>query len=196
MFTGLIEEVGKVRALRKHRAGARLTVETALGGLAVGHSIAIDGVCQTIVELAGGSFSCDVLSETLRVSTIGRYRAATRVNLERSLAADARLGGHIVNGHVDGLGTVTRIARRPLGIEIAVAPELFTYVASKGSIAVNGVSLTIGPAPKRSRFEVFIIPHTWEHTNLKHLKIGSPVNIEIDIIAKYVRRFVRQRGGV
>jgi riboflavin synthase len=195
LFTGLIEEVGKVRALRKHSGGARLAVETALGGLAVGDSIAIDGVCQTVVECGGGGFSCDVLPETLRVSTFGRYRPGTRVNLERSLASDARLGGHIVNGHVDGLGTATRISRKPLGIEIAMAPELFTYVVPKGSIAVNGVSLTIGPAPKRSRFEVFIVPYTWEKTNLKYLKIGSRVNIEIDIIAKYVERFVQQREG-
>jgi riboflavin synthase len=195
LFTGLIENVGKVRVLRKHASGARLTVETALGGLAVGDSIAVDGVCQTIIELADGCFSCDVLLETLRVSTIGSYRRGRPVNLERSLSADGRFGGHMVNGHVDGLGTVTRITSRPLGIEIAVAPALFGYVAPKGSIAVNGVSLTIGPTPKRSRFEVFIIPHTWENTNLRQLKIGSSVNIEIDVVAKYVRQFLRRRQG-
>jgi len=195
LFTGIIEDVGKVRAFGRRSTGAHLAVESSLGDLVVGDSVAIDGVCQTIVEVSPLGFACDVLPETLRVSTFGGYRTGTRVNLERPLASDGRFGGHFVNGHVDGLGTVTRIARRPLGLEISVAPELFRYIVPKASIAVNGASLTIGPAPKRGRFEVFIIPHTWEQTNLRHLEVGSRVNIEIDIIAKYAERFLRQREG-
>ncbi len=195
MFTGLIEEVGTVRSLRKHAGGARLVVATGLRPLEVGDSVAVDGVCQTIVDLEKGAFSCDVLPETLRVSTFAGYRAGSRVNLERALPAQGRLGGHIVNGHVDGLGAVTKISRKPLGLELSVGAELFAYIAPKGSIAVNGVSLTIGPSPSRGRLMVFIIAHTWEHTNLKQLKTGAKVNIEIDIIAKYVREFLRQRDG-
>jgi riboflavin synthase len=195
LFTGLIEEVGTVRSLRRLSGGARLVVATSLRPLAVGDSVAVDGVCQTVVDLENGAFSCDVLPETLRVSTFAGYRAGTRVNLERSLPAQGRLGGHIVNGHVDGLAVVTKISRRALALELSVGPELFAYVAPKGSIAVNGVSLTIGPTPRGGRLTVFITAHTWEHTNLKHLKTGAKVNIEIDIIAKYVREFLRRKDA-
>jgi len=193
LFTGLIEAVGTVRSLRKSAGGARLVVATALHPLEVGESVAVDGVCQTVVGLEHGAFACDVLPETLRVSTFAGYRPGARVNLERALPAQGRLGGHVVNGHVDGLGAVARISRHPLALEISVGPELLAYVVSKGSIAVNGVSLTIGPSPGRGRITVFVIPHTWEHTNLKHLRTGAKVNIEIDIIAKYVREFLRPK---
>ena len=195
MFTGLVEALGTVRAVRKNSNGARLTIETPLEGLVVGESVSVDGVCQTVAVVDGTSFSCDVLRETLRVSTFGRIRPGERVNIERALAAGGRLGGHIVNGHVDGTGTVTEVVKKPLGIEIALAPELLKYVVPKGSIAVNGVSLTIGPSVRNGRFAVFVIPHTWEHTNLGHLKTGAKVNIEIDIIAKYVREFLRPRDA-
>jgi len=195
LFTGLVETVGVVRALRKHSRGAQLTIESSLAGLGVGESVAIDGVCQTIARYDGARFSCDVLAETLRVSNFGRYRSGTRVNLERALAADARLGGHLVNAHADGTGTVTRIVRKPLAIEIAVSPELVRYLVPKGSVAVNGVSLTVGPAVRNARFSVFIVPHTWENTNLRDLKTGDAVNIEVDIIAKYVEKFHALREG-
>ena len=197
MFTGLVEALGTVRAVRKSSNGARLTIETPLEGLVVGESVSVDGVCQTVAVVDGSSFSCDVLRETLRVSTFGRIRPGDRVNIERALAAGGRLGGHIVNGHVDGTGTVTEVVKKPLGIEIALAPELLKYIVPKGSIAVNGVSLTIGPSVRNGRFAVFVIPHTWEHTNLKHLKTGSAVNVEIDVIAKYVERYLAyaKRGG-
>ena len=136
-----------------------------------------------------------MLRETLRVSTFGLLRPGSRVNLERALPAGARLGGHIVNGHVDGTGTVTEVVRKPLGIEIALAPELLKYLVPKGSVAVNGVSLTVGPAVRNGRFTVFVIPHTWEHTNLRYLKTGSTVNVEVDIIAKYVEEFCLHREG-
>jgi riboflavin synthase len=197
LFTGLVEALGTVRAVRKNPNGARLEIETSLDGLVVGESVSVDGVCQTVAGVERERFSCDVLRETLRVSTFGRIRPGARVNLERALAAGGRLGGHIVNGHVDGTGTVTKVVKKPLGIEIALAPELLKYFVPKGSVAVNGVSLTVGPSVRNGRFAVFVIPHTWEHTNLKDLKTGSSVNVEIDIIAKYVEQYLAhvKKGG-
>jgi len=197
LFTGLVEALGTVRAVRKNPNGARLEIETSLEGLVVGESVSVDGVCQTVAGVERERFFCDVLRETLRVSTFGRIRPGARVNLERALAAGGRLGGHIVNGHVDGTGTVTEVVKKPLGIEIALAPELLKYLVPKGSVAVNGVSLTVGPSVRNGRFAVFVIPHTWEHTNLKYLKTGSLVNVEIDIIAKYVEQYLAhvKKGG-
>ena len=197
MFTGLVEALGTVSAVRKNPDGARLAIETSLEGLAVGESVSVDGVCQTVAGVERECFSCDVLRETLRVSTFGKIRTGQRVNVERALAADGRLGGHIVNGHVDGTGTVTEIVKKPLGIEIALVPELLKYLVPKGSVAVNGVSLTVGPSVRNGRFAVFVIPHTWERTNLKYLKTGSSVNVEIDIVAKYVENYLAhvKKGG-
>lgn len=197
MFTGLVEAVGTVRTVRKNANGARLAIETPLEGLVPGESVSVDGVCQTVAGVDGTRFSCDVLPETLRVSTFGRIRPGARVNIERALAVGGRLGGHIVNGHVDGTGTVTEMVKKPLGIEIALAPEFLRYIVPKGSVAVNGVSLTVGPSVRNGRFAVFVIPHTWEHTNLKDLKTGSSVNVEIDVIAKYVERYLAdmKKGG-
>jgi riboflavin synthase len=190
LFTGLIESTGIVRATRKNARGARITIETELGGLAVGESVAVDGVCQTVAETAGNVFTCDVLPETLRISTLGAVRPGSCVNIERALGIGARLGGHIVMGHVDGVGRVARVLRTPLSLEIVLGAELFRYVVPKGSIAVNGVSLTVGPEPHSGRIAVFIIPHTWERTNLNRQKPGSVVNIEVDILAKYVERLI------
>jgi riboflavin synthase len=197
LFTGLVEALGTVRAARKSAGGTRLTIETPIEGLVAGESVSVDGVCQTIDAVDGACFSCDVLPETLRVSTFGRIRPGARVNLERALAAGGRLGGHIVNGHVDGTGTVTEVVKKPLGIEIALAPELLKYLVPKGSVAVNGVSLTVGPSVRNGRFAVFVIPHTWEHTNLRYLKTGSRVNVEIDVVAKYVESYLARmkKGG-
>jgi riboflavin synthase len=186
-----------VRAVRKHAAGARLAIETPLVGLVPGESVSVDGVCQTVAAVEGTSFSCDVVSETLRVSTFGRIRAGARVNIERSLPADGRLGGHIVNGHVDGIGTVAAVVKKPLEIRIALAPDLLRYLVPKGSVAVNGVSLTVGPSIRNGRFSVFVIPRTWECTNLQYLRTGSSVNIEIDILAKYIEKYLAniRKGG-
>ena len=195
MFTGLIESIGVVREAKKISRGARIAIETGLAGLAPGESIAVDGVCQTVAKIEGTRFSCDVLQETLRVTTLGAVRPGARVNLERALGAFSRLGGHIVNGHVDGTGRIARIAKRPLSLEIAVDRALLRYLVPKGSVAVNGVSLTVGPSFRGGRFVVFIVLHTWEHTNFKDLRAGSAVNVEIDILAKYVERFVAAAKG-
>lgn len=195
MFTGLVEATGVVRSVRRQAGGARLSIESELEGLSIGESVSVDGACQTVVSIDGRAFACDVLPETLRVTTLGSLRPGAVVNLERALASGGRLGGHIVNGHVDGVGTVTRVTRRPLSIEIAVAPVLARYLVPKGSIAVNGVSLTVGPAVRGGRFAVFVIPHTWERTNLSRCRSGGAVNIEIDIVAKYVERIVSAKGS-
>jgi riboflavin synthase len=189
MFTGLIEATGKVVSMRRSSRGGRLTIASSLEGLAIGESVSVNGVCQTVAELKGGAFFCDVLPETMRVTNLGQLRAGSIVNLERALEAGARLGGHIVNGHVDGVGRVTRVIRDPLGIEIDAGSELGRYMVPKGSVAVDGVSLTIGPDMQGDRFSVFIIPHTWETTTLGKISPGSRVNIEVDIMAKYVEKF-------
>jgi len=189
MFTGLIETTGRIVSMRRSSRGGRLTVSSSLEGLSIGESVSVNGACQTVVRTGGGSFSCDVLPETLRVTNLGRLRAGSAVNLERALAAGARLGGHIVNGHVDGMGKVVRVTRDPLGIEIDAGRDLGRYMVPKGSVAVDGVSLTIGPDPAGGRFRVFIIPQTWETTTLGKVRPGSMVNIEVDILAKYVERF-------
>lgn len=189
MFTGLIEATGKIVTMRRSSRGGRLTIASSLEGLEIGDSVSVNGACQTVAELKGDTFSCDVLPETLRVTNLGQLRAGSPVNLERALEAGARFGGHIVNGHVDGVGRVIRVIRDPLGIEIDAGRELGRYMVPKGSVAVDGVSLTTGPDPSGGRFRVFIIPHTWETTTLGKISPGSRVNIEVDILAKYVEKF-------
>jgi len=195
MFTGLIETTGRVVTMRRSSRGGRLSISSSLEGLTAGDSVSVNGACQTVVETGGGSFSCDVLPETLRVTNLGDLRAGAAVNLERALEAGARLGGHIVNGHVDGVGRVVRVIRHPLGIEIDAGRDLGRYMVSKGSVAVDGVSLTIGPDPEGGRFRVFIIPQTWETTTLGKVRPGSRVNIEVDILAKYIERFTGPAGA-
>jgi riboflavin synthase len=194
LFTGLIEEVGKVASLRRTAQGARLTVRSTLDDLAIGESVAVNGVCQTVVEVRGAAFSCDVLAETLRVSNLGVLRPGAPVNLERALRPRDRMGGHIVNGHVDGIGTVEKITRSPLSLEISVEPAISKFLVPKGSVAVDGISLTVGPAPSNNRFTVFIIQHTWNNTNLHMVRSGAKVNIEVDILGKYILNFLRQGG--
>jgi riboflavin synthase len=196
LFTGLIEEVGTVVSVRRRRGGGSLTVKTNLADLTEGESIAVSGVCQTVAQIGKGTFSCDLLEETIRSTTLGSLRAGSLVNLERAMRPGDRMGGHFVSGHVDGMGTITAVNRRPLGIEIAVDSEIFKFMIPKGSVAVEGVSLTIGPELRYGRFIVFIIPFTWEHTNLHALRAGSKVNIEADILGRYVYSFLRQRGAV
>jgi len=192
LFTGLIEEVGKVVSLRRSSAGARLAVQCR-APLSVGDSVAVNGVCQTVVSLEGAGFSCDILPETLRVTNLGGLKPGGRVNIERALSAGGRFGGHMVSGHIDGVGSVKKVKRSPYLVGIEVDGDIFKYLVPKGSVAVDGISLTVGPEPEGGYFEVFIIPHTWENTNLGSVSPGSKVNIEVDILAKYVRRFVEDQ---
>ncbi len=192
MFTGLVNGTGKVLGLRRREGGAVLTVETDQSGIREGESIAVNGVCQTVTGVEGSTFSSDILPETLRVTNLGSLRPRALVNIERALKAEDRLGGHIVNGHVDGVGLIRAVSRNPFRIEISAGREISQYLVPKGSVAVDGVSLTVGPRPAAGRFEVFIIPHTWKSTNLREAAVGKKVNIEIDLFAKYVRKFVQR----
>ncbi len=186
MFTGLIEETGKVVYLKRSSTTAELAIKSSLSGLKNGDSVAVNGVCQTVKWLRSDTFACDVLPETLRVTNLGRLGPGAEVNLERALMLSDRLGGHMVNGHIDGTGTVRTIIRDPLSLEIGVDPSITRFLVSKGSVAVDGVSLTLGPDVKKDSFKVFIIPHTLENTCLRNARPGSSVNIEVDILAKYV----------
>jgi riboflavin synthase len=194
VFTGIVEELGEVVALEESGAAARLTVRGPLvtADAAAGDSIAINGVCLTVTEASGGTFSADVMGETLGRSSLGSLGAGSVVNLERPLRPDGRLGGHIVQGHVDGTGTIVR--RDPWDVvRISVPPDLSRYVIEKGPIAVDGVSLTIS-ALGPDWIEVSLIPETLARTTLGRRQPGETVNLEADMIAKYVERLID--GGV
>jgi riboflavin synthase len=195
MFTGLIEDTGRVRAVDATSTGRRVRVETGLAqALRLGDSIAVGGVCLTVVERTDAEFSADVSPETLRVTSLGLLAAGRRVNLERPLRADSRLGGHFVLGHVDAVGRVD--VWRPDGechwLEVAVPLALEPLLVPKGSIAVDGVSLTVASLSE-GRFGVQIIPFTLAHTSFSHLAVGDSVNLEADVIGKYVARLLGQR---
>jgi riboflavin synthase len=192
MFTGLVEDLGAVADVRATPEGVRLTVRTALAAdLADGDSIAVDGVCLTATSVNGGSFSADVMAQTLRSSALARLEPGARVNLELPVRAGAPLGGHIVQGHVDGVGAVEALRDDGFArvVTVSAPPELLRYVVEKGSVALNGVSLTVSRLGERS-FEVSLIPETVSRTNLGDAGPGTPVNIEVDVLAKYVERLV------
>jgi riboflavin synthase len=194
MFTGIVEEVGRVRSVASRGNGVRLDIaaERVLPDLVPGSSIAVQGVCQTILEADANGFRVAAESETLRVTTLGALRSGDRVNLERALRAGGRFDGHIVLGHVDGRGRVVSVQAdgQTHRLEVEVPEELRAYVVPKGCIAVDGVSLTVGPRVHAGRFELFLIPYTWEHTALGELRAGSAVNIETDIVGRYVAHLV------
>jgi riboflavin synthase len=190
MFTGLVADRGTVKRVEPGADGARIEVATALAGeLREGDSVAVNGVCLTAVATNGGSFRADVMAETLRRSSLGPLAAGDPVNLELPLRADGRLGGHMVQGHVDGTGTVESVAEEGFArvVRIAAGPELLRYVVEKGSIAVDGVSLTVA-AVDGSGFSVSLIPETLERTTLGAAEPGRVVNLEVDVLAKYVEK--------
>jgi riboflavin synthase len=189
MFTGLVADLGTVARVDATGDGARLRVETPLGAeLAPGDSVAVNGVCLTAVDSDPGAFEADVVAETLRRSSLGRLSAGERVNLELPLRAADRMGGHVVLGHVDGLGEVTRVD--PSGeIAVAVEPGLLRYVVEKGSIALDGVSLTVAAVDDRS-LTVALIPETRRRTTLGAARPGTRVNVEVDVLAKHLEKLV------
>jgi riboflavin synthase len=193
MFTGIIEELGRVRNLEKRGEGVRMTVEarTVTAGTREGDSIAVNGVCLTALEVSRESFAADGSRETLQRSTLGSLRAGSHVNLERAVTPETRLGGHIVQGHVDGRGRFLSAEEHggSWTIRIAYPPELARYFVFKGSVSVEGISLTVATLTD-DYFEIAVIPKTWAMTNLSHLRSGDAVNIEADIIAKYVERIL------
>lgn len=194
MFTGIVEELGTVVAIEDLRSDARLQVRGPLvtSDAHLGDSIAVDGVCLTVSELPGdGTFAADVMPESLRRTALGTLVPGAPVNLERALAVGGRYGGHVVQGHIDGVGTILRRdpGERWDEVEVAVPAPLARYVAEKGSIAVSGVSLTVTHVGDES-FGVSLIPTTLEHTTLGGLSVGSPVNLEVDVLAKYAERLL------
>jgi riboflavin synthase len=197
MFTGLIEQVGRLEDIRPDAEGARLTVraEPWSSPLQPGESVAVQGACLTVAKVQGERFTCDVLRETLSRTTLGGLRSGARLNLERALRADGRFGGHLVTGHVDGVGRVvtTRSIGRDWEIDLACSGDLMQGVVRKGSVALDGVSLTV-VGMRADGFTVCIIPFTWQNTSLSGLAAGNAVNIETDLIGKYVFRLLGHAG--
>src|SRR4051812_6880351 len=193
MFTGIIEELGRVRTIEKRGEGARLVIEarTVTEGTQEGDSVSINGICLTAIDVREGSFAADGSSETLQRSTLGRLRAGSMVNLERAVTPATRLGGHIVQGHVDARGTFLSATEHggSWTVRIGYPKEMARYLVFKGSVAVEGISLTIA-ALADDYFEIAVIPKTWAVTNLSQLKPHDEVNLEADIIAKYVERIL------
>jgi riboflavin synthase len=193
MFTGLVQDLGSVRAVENEPAGSRLEVETALASeLSEGDSVAVNGVCLTAVSVADGAFRADVMAETLRRSSLGPLAAGDPVNLELPLRPEDRLGGHFVQGHVDGTGTVEDVTVEGFAnvVRIACGPEILRYVVEKGSIAVDGVSLTVADLDDEG-FTVSLIPETIERTTLGGAAPGRIVNLEVDVLAKYVEKLTQ-----
>lgn len=189
MFTGIIEETGKV--LRVEPGKIHIQAEKTLEGTKLGDSIAVNGVCLTVTALGRSDFTADVMPETWKRSSLGTLKSGSGVNLERAMAADGRFGGHIVSGHIDGTGTVEAVRKDQNAIRyiIRTQPELTRGIVEKGSIAIDGISLTVTMVQKE-RFEVSIIPHTLKETTLGDKRKGSVVNLENDIIGKYVERLL------
>ena len=198
MFTGLVQQVGTLAGRKARADGASLAIrhEAWAVPLVLGESIAVQGACLTVTSLHPGSFTCDVLHETLEKTTLGDLSLGSPLNLERALRADERLGGHIVTGHIDGQGVVSSIGQKGADwiLEVACGDELLAGIVPKGSIAVNGVSLTVAALRQKS-FAVHLIPHTWSHTSLHALKAGHAVNLETDLIGKYVQRHLSRMQG-
>ena len=200
MFTGIVQAVGEVRAITPRGGDIELLFGVStlnLEGVAVGDSISVSGCCLTVTRLTGDSFAADASLETLQVTTLGRWRTGQRVNLERALRAGDALGGHYVTGHVDGLATVvgTSADARSLRMEFEVAAPLARYIARKGSVCIDGVSLTVNDVAG-NRFGVNLIPHTLEVTTLGACQAGTQVNVEVDIIARYLERLTREAGDL
>lgn len=193
MFTGIVEEMGTIRSIRRGAKSAILEIQAkvVLEGSRVGDSIAVNGVCLTATALSPTGFTADVMHETLDRSALSRLGPGSPVNLERAMAADGRFGGHIVAGHVDGVGTVQKIETDDNAIwyTIAAGPQVLRYVVEKGSITIDGISLTVARVDESS-FAISAIPHTVAVTVLSHRKVGDPVNLETDIIGKYVEKLL------
>ncbi len=193
MFTGIIEEMGKIKKLHKGTDSARLTIDAnvVLTDVKLGDSIAVNGICLTVVNFSPSLFEVDVMAETLRKTNLGELKPGDRVNLERALRVGDRLGGHIVSGHIDGVGVISRQEREDIAIltEIEAPPEVMKYVVTKGSVAIDGISLTVVNCTNRA-LVVSLIPHSAKMTTLGHKKTGDRVNLESDIIGRYVERLM------
>ena len=198
MFTGIIEERGIVRSLSLTGSSGRIGVEAkkVLEGTRIGDSIAVNGVCLTVISLQRDGFTADVMAETVRRSNLGGLHRGERVNLERAMAAGGRFGGHLVSGHIDGTGIIKSCRREENAVWVTVTagPDLLRLIIEKGSVAIDGVSLTVAAVTDHD-FQVSVIPHTGEETTLLNKKQGDVVNLENDVVGKYVERLLRPYGG-
>ncbi len=198
MFTGIIEEIGTVRSIRGGGSGVVLDIEASrvLEGTATGDSIAVNGVCLTVTP-GSGHFTADAMPETLRRTSLGSLRPGSKVNLERAMVCGGRFGGHLVSGHVDACGRVADLVQDGIAMimRVFVPSDVLRYVARKGSVTLDGVSLTVASvSDEDSSFTVSLIPHTMASTTLHLLKPGSPVNVEVDMLARYVERLLASSG--
>lgn len=197
MFTGLVEETGEITGVEERPSGRRLHARAreVLGDTRVGDSLSLNGCCLTVVERKEGEFSVDVVPETLSRTTLGAWEVGTRVNLERAMRVDARMGGHLVQGHVDGVGVVRAVAAEGDGrrVTVEVPDELARFVAEKGSLAIDGVSLTVARCAGTT-CEVALIPHTVKVTVAQDWAIGAKLNLEVDLIARYLARLLEESG--
>ena len=193
MFTGIVEEIGTIKGMTKGRHSAILTIaaKKVLEDAHVGDSIAVNGVCLTVTSFGADCFTADVMHETLNRSALSQLRSGSRVNLERAMAADGRFGGHIVSGHIDGTGTIRSYRREENAVRVTIEtkPEILRLIVEKGSICIDGISLTVAGVTEDA-FSVSIIPHTGEETTLLRHEPGAQVNLENDVVGKYVERLM------
>lgn len=196
MFTGIVEEVGTIKEIKKGSKSAILTIkgDVVTKDSKLGDSIAVNGVCLTVTSLSGNIFTADVMAETMRRTSLGDLSAGSKVNLERAMAANGRFGGHIVSGHIDGTGTIQNFLREDNAVWVTIGAEskILKYIIEKGSIAIDGISLTVAYVDE-SCFKVSIIPHTASETTLLTKKVGDVVNLENDVVGKYVEKLLGYR---
>lgn len=193
MFTGIVEETGAIKSLRISGTSGKIALRAnkVLEGTKIGDSIAVNGVCLTVVSLEQDGFTADVMAETVRRTNLGQTKIGDKVNLERAMAADGRFGGHIVSGHIDGTGTIAELRKEEnaVWVKITTPPEILELIVEKGSICIDGISLTVADVGE-TYFQVSVIPHTGEETTLLKKKAGDLVNLENDIVGKYIKKFL------
>lgn len=198
MFTGIVEEVGTIKNIKKGSKSAILTIQgdVVTKGSNLGDSIAVNGVCLTVTSLSGNTFTADVMAESMRRTSLDSLSSGSKVNLERAMAADGRFGGHIVSGHIDGTGTITDFTREDNAVWVTISADskILKYIIEKGSIAIDGISLTVAYVDSRC-FKVSIIPHTAKETTLLSKKVEDIVNLENDVIGKYVEKLLNFSSG-
>lgn len=198
MFTGIVEEIGLVKSIKRGAKSFTLCIaaDKVLQGTRIGDSIAANGVCLTVTNIGSGCYYADVMPETMRCTNFAGLGVGSRLNLERALAVGDRLGGHIVSGHIDGTGRVANLERddNAIWVTIAASPEIMKYIVMKGSIAIDGVSLTVAYVDSGT-FKVSVIPHTQEQTTLTSKKVGDIVNLENDMLARYVEKLMKRESG-
>ncbi|NLA70120.1 MAG: riboflavin synthase [Clostridiales bacterium] len=199
MFTGIVEEIGVIKSIRKGAKSATLSVaaDKIFSDLKIGDSVATNGVCLTVTSISGELYTADVMNETLSRSSLGSLKIGSNVNLERAMAADGRFGGHIVSGHIDGTGKIKSITQDDISIWYTIQADsnIMRYIVEKGSITIDGISLTVARVDRNS-FAVSIIPHTAKETILSEKKIGSIVNLENDVVGKYIEKFMSTPQGI